>query len=71
VKKTMKTFGDKNWQITLSEGWVGEDEVELKAIYHPQGAGELIISSYLHDKVINDDDLLGNRHLVDPLEDLW
>lgn len=53
----MKSFSQDNWKITLPDDWVAEDEVDYVSLYHPDGVGDLLISTFEHEHAVTDDDL--------------
>ena len=53
----MKTHTHPHWNITLPDDWLIEEETDYTALYHPDGVGDLLISSFEHDQPVTDDDL--------------
>ena len=53
----MKSFSQNHWNITLPDDWNAEDEEDYVSLYHPDGVGALLISTFEHEQVVTDDDL--------------
>ena len=54
----MQTFAHGNWQLRLPDDWICEVEDSIATLYHPDGVGELAISSPPTDSAVSRDDLL-------------
>ena len=53
----MKSFSQEHWTITLPDDWIAENEVDYISLYHPDGVGDLLISTFQHEDTVTDDDL--------------
>ena len=53
----MKPFKQSHWNISLPDNWVVEDEVDYICLYHPEGVGALLISTFEQDSTVTDEDL--------------
>ncbi len=54
----MKKYQAQYWQITLPDDWQVEEDEEVLAIFHPDGVGELQISTVKYDQPVSGDALL-------------
>ncbi|MFO7603164.1 MAG: hypothetical protein R6X06_05030 [Gammaproteobacteria bacterium] len=53
----MKTYNHPDWAMTVPDHWSVEAESDFTSFYDPDGVGELLISSMLHEQALSDDDL--------------
>lgn len=54
----MKKYQTDDWKITLPDEWQVDDDAEVLTLYHPEGVGELQISTIKFDEPLSGDALL-------------
>jgi len=54
----MKKYKSQDWQLTLPDDWQVEEDDEVIAIFHPQGMGELQISTVKYEQLVSGDTLM-------------
>ena len=54
----MTIFRGQGWSITLLPDWIGKEEENCTAVYHPNGKGSLNFSCYTKDSDVTKSDLV-------------